>query len=198
MIQGEKLLFYQLFLHYYSGALLKLSSEDWRKLAQYLEEGNVPFSDEGNAALNNLSDLDDETLNTFEFDFNRLFVGPNLLLASPFESTYRNNEGTVLQQDTMKVRNFYYYAGLQLASEGQFPDDHIQYELEFICYLLTASDNNELMELYKLFLKKHLLTWYEKHCENVVKNSQNHIPLAMANLLRDFLDHEQFLLEGEG
>ena len=88
-------------------------------------------------ALSMLENVDEHVIRTFEYDYNRLFVGPNQLLASPFESSYRNYEGNIMQQETLKVRNFYHYVGLQVADEGQFPDDHIQFELEFILHLLS-------------------------------------------------------------
>lgn len=194
----ETMMFYQIFLHYYRGDLFPLTAADWKKLVLMIRDPfDIVLSDRGKEALNKLEELEDETVERFEYDFNRLFVGPKQLLASPYESSYRNEEGVVLQQDTLKVRNFYHVAGLQLAEEGKYPDDHIQFELEFICYLLSKSDSQEMKSLYSLFLEKHLLAWYSKHCKQIEFNSQNTITLAMAYLLRDFLQHEEKLMEGE-
>ena len=136
------------------------------------------------------------TIQTFEYDYNRLFVGPNKLLASPYESSYRNFEGTVLQQETLKVRNFYHYVGLQVANEGQMPDDHIQFELEFILHVLSDPTIQENDQIYKMFLEKHLLQWGFKHCERIEQNSQNTITYAMAVLFKEFLQLEKMMIKG--
>ena len=105
-------------------------------------------------ALTMLEEINETTIQTFEYDYNRLFVGPNKLLASPFESSYRNFEGTVLQQETLKVRNFYHYVGLQVADEGQMPDDHIQFELEFILHVLSDPTNQEKSQILQVVFRK--------------------------------------------
>lgn len=195
MKQEEQLLCYQLFWHYYRGDLNQLTSADWIKLVQILRmQPNICLNHDVNKALMMLEEVNETTLQTFVYDYNRLFVGPHKLLASPYESSYRNFEGAVMQQETIKVRNFYYYGGLQVANEGQVPDDHIQFELEFILHLLTDSNNQEKKETYKLFLEKHLLQWGDKHCEQIQKNSRNDITFAMAVLLKGFLQLERMMM----
>ena len=147
-------------------------------------------------ALKMLEEVNEIMIQTFEYDYNRLFVGPNKLLASPFESSYRNYEGNVLQQETLKVRNFYHYVGLQVANEGQIPDDHIQFELEFILHVLSDSTIQDHRQLYKMFLENHLMQWVFEHCEKIVENSQHPITYAMGFLLREFLQLERKMMEG--
>ena len=138
-------------------------------------------------ALTMLEEINETTIQTFEYDYNRLFVGPNKLLASPYESSYRNFEGTVLQQETLKVRNFYHYVGLQVADEGQMPDDHIQFELEFILHVLSDPTIQEKDQIYKMFLEKHLLQWGFKHCERIEQHSQKyHYLTQLAFYLKNF------------
>ena len=161
------------------------------------EYQNTSLIDEVAKSLQVLEEVKEDTIQTLEHDYNRLFVGPNKLLASPFESSYRNYEGNVLQQETLNVRNFYHYVGLQVANEGQIPDDHIQFELEFLLHVLsdptTIQDNNQI---YKMFLEKHLMHWVFEHCERIVQNSQNSITYAMAVLLKEFLQLESKIMEG--
>ncbi len=42
-----------------------------------------------------LSRFSEEDLEELEFDFNRLFVGPNRLEVSPYESTYLNDQRAI-------------------------------------------------------------------------------------------------------
>ena len=95
MNQEARVLYYQLFCHYYRG---DLQSTYLRGLAErsykLLKEGQlISFIDEAAQALTMLEEINETTIQTFEYDYNRLFVGPNKLLASPYESSYRNFEG---------------------------------------------------------------------------------------------------------
>ena len=197
MKQEERLLYYQLFCHYYRGDLLQLTSAQWGQLVRIIKEyQNTSLIDEVAQSLQVLEEVKENTIQTLEHDYNRLFVGPNKLLASPFESSYRNYEGNVLQQETLNVRNFYHYVGLQVANEGQIPDDHIQFELEFILHVLSDPTIQDNRQIYKMFLEKHLMQWVFEHCERIVQNSQNPITYAMAVLLKEFLQLESKMMEG--
>ncbi|ETI68921.1 TorD/DmsD family molecular chaperone [Neobacillus vireti] len=192
----ERMFMYQLFLHYYRGDLLKLPAAEWGKLLEILEcQPALQSNDWGRKAVLQLQNMTTQTLEPFEYDFNRLFVGPNKLLASPFESSYQNFEGTVMQAETLKVRNFYYYEGLQVANEGGLPDDHIQFELEFILHLLSSEKKKEALHL---FLEKHLLKWVDQHCARIEEHSQSLITLAFGYMLKGFILLEKSLIEGEG
>lgn len=187
----ERLFYYQLFCHYYRGDLLQLTTEQWKQLVQIIkEQQNTSLLDKIAQSLQMLEEVTESTIETFKYDYNRLFVGPNKLLASPFESSYRNYEGNVLQQETLNVRNFYRYVGLQVANEGQIPDDHIQFELEFIFHVLSQPTIEDHRQIYMMFLEKHLLQWGFKHCESILQNSQNPITHAMAVILKEFLQLE--------
>lgn len=192
----EKIFCYQLLWHYYRGDLLNRSAYEWQEIVKLLKEQTDALQNEDiKKALHLLQEMKDEDLNEFPFHYNRLFVGPQHLLASPFESSYRNFEQSIMQQETMLVRNFYHFGGLQVAVEGQFPDDHLQYELEFILHLL-GSEDEEQQSVYKLFLEKHLLQWSEKHCEQVFSNSTNTITVAFAYLFKGLLQFEKSMIKG--
>ncbi len=197
MKQEERLLYYQLFCHYYRGDLHQLSSEQWKQLVRIIKEHkNISLKDEVDKALQMLAEVNDTIIQNFDYDYNRLFVGPNKLFASPYESSYRNYEGNVLQQETLNVRNFYHFAGLQVVNEGQIPDDHIQFELDFILHVLSNPTIQDHSQIYKMFLEKHLMTWVFEHCDRIVKNSLNPITYAMAVLLKEFLQLESKMMEG--
>lgn len=194
----ERLLCYQLLWRYYRGELLKLTKIEWKMVAELLKNAPAILEHKcSTKAIELFKNIDEQAIKTFEYDYNRLFIGPNRLLASPYESSYRNYEETVMQAETLKVRNFYYHEGLQVADEGQVPDDHIQFELEFISHLLTVSkDIPEKTEVLELFLDKHLLTWGEKHYVRIVEHSRNPITLAMGYVLKAILDYEKMTIKG--
>ncbi|WP_053362677.1 molecular chaperone TorD family protein [Bacillus sp. FJAT-27251] len=192
-----RMLFYQLFLHYYRGDLNQLNVGQWKELVQLLKA--EPACSQNPAiqeALGKLEKMDENPLTTLLYDYNRLFIGPSILLASPYESSYENAEGSVMQGETMKVRNFYYHEGLQVAEEGTIPDDHIQFEIEFMIHLLGCKPNEEKEKVETLFLQNHLLKWGPKHCEKVEQHSQNEITLAMGLLLKGFLETERMFIKG--
>lgn len=196
--QEERLLCYQLLWRYYRGELLKLTKAEWEMIAELLKN-NTTFSENEWTirAIKLFMNVDEEAIQTFEFDYNRLFIGPNRLLASPYESSYRNYEKTVMQGETLKVRNFYHHEGLQVAEEGLIPDDHLQFELEFICHLLLMSNEDpDKNEVLKLFLDKHLLVWCHQHYEQIVEHSQNPITLGMGYVLKALLDYEEKTIRG--
>lgn len=197
MKHEERLLYYQLFYHYYRGELHQLAAEQWQQLVRIIKEQKITsLIDEAAQALQMLEEVNETAIQMFKYDYNRLFVGPNKLLASPFESSYRNLEGNVLQQETLNVRNFYHYVGLQVMNEGQIPDDHIQFELEFILHVLRDPTIQENNQIYKMFLEKHLVQWVFKHCDRIVQNSQNPITYGMAVLLLEFIQLECKMMEG--
>lgn len=193
--QDDRVEIYQLCWHYYRGDLMKLTLGEWQTVAAFLSSQPAIRQNEwGTKALTLLDDINEQTLETFEYDYNRLFVGPNKLLASPYESSYLNIEGKVMQAVTLNVRNFYHHEGLQVDLEGQLPDDHLLFELEFILHLMRFAEKREVL---RLFLKNHPLKWYEAHCARIEENSQNTITLAFAYLLRGYLQQEKTLIEEE-
>jgi TorA maturation chaperone TorD len=191
--QDERVFCYQLLWHYYRGDLLNRSTFEWQAIVKLLkEQEGLAQNISAKRAISLLEKTDETDVEEFMYHYNRLFVGPGRLLASPYESSYRNVEKSVMQQETLRVRNFYSHAGLQLALVGQIPDDHIQYELEFMLHLL----NSENEEVSSLFLEKHLLQWGIKHGEDILMNSTNTITQAFAHLLRGFLQLEKMMIEG--
>lgn len=102
-------------------------------------------------------------------DYNRLFYGPGPMLAPPYESVHRSDEGLVFEQETIQVRAA--YAEFQLAAPrlNKEPDDHLALELGFLGELcvraMDAVDADDDLALTRLlvgvqdFLDAHLLVW---------------------------------------
>ena len=114
------------------------------------------------------------------FDFNRLFVGPQKLLAPPYESAYLSPRHTTMTEHTMSVRSAYRAVGIEIADKGRIPDDHLQYETAFAAFLLrglanvpqeAANFRQDFATHYADFLRTHLLCWIFGHLEEVAQYS---------------------------
>ena len=125
---------------------------------------------------------DPAQLAALTWDFNRLFVGPGEMLATPWESVYRSKTKLTFQEPTLQVRALYERFGVRAPAVHREPDDHLGLELAFVATLsdlaaqATAKDDGTRLtrcfEAQKDFLRDHLLAWapaclvlVEKHAE---------------------------------
>ncbi|MDR7239094.1 TorD/DmsD family molecular chaperone [Neobacillus drentensis] len=178
---------------FYAGDLNKLTRETWVQLSSFLSQETSYFSN-GNMKQGTeiLSELNDSYINELEYEFNRLFVGPKRLEASPYESTYRNSERALMQGDTLAVRRFYEHAGLAVSRKNIDPDDHLALELEFVCHLLSNSvEEEDCFVLYQEFLKQHLFHWVEEHCELIRERTENTVLIGISYLLQGLMEVER-------
>lgn len=130
-------------------------------------------------------------------DYARLFMGPGRMLASPWESTYFNDERLVFQQQTLQVRAWYRRYGLEAAHLNQEPDDHIGLELLFLAHLaqrglqaLAQQDGivfDDALEAQRAFLTEHLLRWAPQWCELVLTHTRTDFSKGIALLTRGAL-----------
>ena len=97
-----------------------------------------------------------------EFEFNRLFVGPQAVLAPPFASVYLESEPHVMGETTLMVRRLCQTVGLVSPWQGQIPDDHISLELDACLHMrsgLLKSGSEQLGDIYSYFLNAHMARW---------------------------------------
>ncbi|UII56381.1 molecular chaperone TorD family protein [Cytobacillus spongiae] len=189
----HKLTIYHFLQKFYAGELNKISGALWKQLSGLINDEASYFSNEKmRQGIENFSLLEENDVEEIEFDYNRLFVGPNRLEVSPYESTYRNTERAIMQGETLAVRRFYERAGLVVNQKNIEPDDHLAIELEFICYLLENSlEDEENYVLYEYFLKKHLFQWVEVHCELIREKAKNKLLLGISYLLQGLMEIER-------
>ena len=191
---------YSLFKIYYQG--------DWQAIDKALQAVNDHQDDNGQSAeplinglLKKISKINLVMDENSIYEYNKLFVGPGKLLASPFESSYRNQLGLVMQDETVAVRNFYKKIGVEVKGKNGVPDDHLALELEFICYLLAqaakqidkeqSASPNEYLLLYKLFFVQHIKPWVYEHCNDVLLHGVNPFCHGMAEIFKEFLEGEE-------
>lgn len=193
---------YSLLQEYFQDNCLtaQLTEELWSISAQVLED-----TQEAAAAIQLLRQALRQPEPEAEYEYNALFVGPRKLLAPPYESCYRSPERTLMQRETLAVRNFYAKAGLECECKNSMPDDHMAIELEFICYLHAkagrfkengmADQAGLYLELYREFFAIHVRHWLPAHCQDVLQHAKTALCRGVALLLLEFFRQEEQRLQ---
>lgn len=189
----HRLALYVFLQKFYAGDLIDQEKFIWGELTTLINKDILYFSDQKmEKGVEMISQLNSNDFDNLEFDFNRLFVGPDRLEAAPYESIYRNSERALMQAETMAVRRFYERAGMVLTNKNHVPDDHLSFELEFVCFLLEESmEDDAYYELFEAFMKLHLFQWVEKHCELVREKTTNTLIIGMSYILQGLLEVER-------
>jgi TorA maturation chaperone TorD len=114
-------------------------------------------------------------------DHARLFIGPERLLAPPWESVYRSDEHLIFERQTLEVRAQYQRFGMPIPRLHIEPDDHIGLEFRFVAYLCNMAlealerDRQDIVETVlaglRDFLKTHLWAWAPDFLARVEDNS---------------------------
>lgn len=147
---------------------------------------------------------DGRRINDLVQDYNRLFVGPEKLLAPPWESVYRSPDHLVFEQETLSVRRAYAQFGLQAPRQNVEPDDHIGLELAFVVHLcslaLRAIEQGQqetvrrVVDAQRAFLSDHLTKWANEFAVRVIENATTDYYRGVAHLLIGCLEETQTLL----
>ncbi|MBQ9021740.1 MAG: molecular chaperone TorD family protein [Eggerthellaceae bacterium] len=135
---------------------------------------------------------------TLEVDYNRLFVGPGVLLATPYESFYRsetdeNGRGTICGLPMLAVKDFYTRFGTKMPEQFiEFPD-HIALELEFLsllaqeeakCWEADDADGARVFqEGAAEFRRDHLGVWVQRFAVDVAAGAETKLYPALAELV---------------
>ena len=114
-------------------------------------------------------------------EYTRLFVGPDKLVAPPWESVYRGEDAMLFQEVTLEVREIYRGFGLLPEGYPHVADDSLALELAFMSKLAERAMEDlhngdeegldRLLESSGDFLKRHLLLWVPKFLERMQKAS---------------------------
>lgn len=141
-----------------------------------------------------------ESLIMAQEEYNRLFVGPNVLPAPLWESVYLGKEHILFEEQTLQVRECYRKHGLSYIREKNEPDDHIVSELEFLSYLIQKTlETNKLEKARYLlneqisFLDDHLLKWCPQFCAMLSDSSKIALYKGAAQLLDEHITLEREL-----
>jgi TorA maturation chaperone TorD len=138
--------------------------------------------------------LNDDAFERISDDYTCLFVGPNQLLAAPWESVYTNKDRAVFQRETVSVKNWYLRFDLALATEYNEPADHVGLEFGFLAHLaeltIAASDIRDgaevkrLIDAQRAFLAHHILPWVPRWANEVIEHARTDFYRGLASLAR--------------
>lgn len=146
-----------------------------------------------------MAEVDDCTFDEADnYEYNRLFVGPSILAAAPFESVYVREDRLTMQEETLSVRRCYEAAGIEVKEKNTIPDDHLALELEFLGFLVNeigrlkeeGQSTEDVEAFYRHFLNEHILNWVPKHCKEIETVSTSKKCIYIANLLHDLVQKE--------
>ena len=155
--------------------------------------GKVP------AFLNEIRiDLEDpEFLDRVRSEYMHLFVGPEKLVAPPWESVYQGEDAMLFQEVTLEVRKAYRAFGMRAEAYQRVPDDSLALELAFMSTLAGRAldafrDGDDAGVRTNLsgsaeFLKKHLLRWVPKFLERMTKSPTDCLYPQLSLILDSFL-----------
>lgn len=172
-------------------------------------ESDVPEVQRGSTLMQawteNMLSSKESTFAALLSDYNRLFIGPDKLLAPPWGSIYLTKERLIFQEQTLEVRNWYRRFGLELNNLYHEPDDHIGLELSFLAHLaqlaLQALKNQDAVALDNLlhdqhdFLIAHPLRWASMWCDLVDQHAQTDFNRGIALLANGALKEAELMLE---
>lgn len=182
---------------YYAHDLTKMDPEAWSVLADAARPTRTTYPGIADALMRIASANDEDKLD-FEYEFNRLFVGPDRPSAPPYETVYVAKEDTLMRDTTLELRDAYLKSGLQVDMKNIEPDDHLAFELAYVSHLLEGSEQGDLSS----FCADHISQWVGPHLDAVRTATRNEVCLGFADLLdnvADLLDfpRETTTTEGE-
>jgi TorA maturation chaperone TorD len=113
-------------------------------------------------------------------EYTRLFTGPGIELVPPYASFYTSH-GRLMTDDTVRVQRLYGQWGLGPAAAGNYPADHIAFEMGFLSFLgeriLAAYDagadaerlGEEALAASRSFLALHMIVWVPRMVQRLLQ-----------------------------
>lgn len=127
-------------------------------------------------------------------DYTRLFIGPDKVLAPPWESVFVQEGRLVFTETTLNVRHWYRRFGLELENLHKEPDDHIGIELAFMANLANlagraleagrAQEYDRLMQAQADFYREHLGRWATTYFDQLYDYARTDFFRGLARLGR--------------
>lgn len=127
-------------------------------------------------------------------DYDRLFVGPNEILAPLWESVYREKDKLIFGDIELEVRRFYNNVGLD--SKENEPADYLPLQLSFMSRLCNMALEGEIENVNKNlikqqeFLNNHLLSWVPVWSEDVSLKGETNFWRNISLLTEEWLKND--------
>ena len=152
--------------------------------------------------LASCSEMDAEAV---KLEYTRLFLGPDKLIAPPWESCYTAKERALFQQSTLQVRSWYQQYSYVPAGYPSHPDDHISLMMHFLALTTERAaaclesdlmcGYRSLLEGQKLFEKNHILNWMDAYCADMDQSETKVLYPQLVRAMADFIAYDQTALE---
>jgi TorA maturation chaperone TorD len=137
-------------------------------------------------------------------DYTRLFIGPDKVLAPPWESVFVKEGRMIFTETTLQVRNWYRKFGLVSEKLYKEPDDHISLEFMFLTHLAgqtilaieagSLENSNHYLAAQKEFCEDHLSRWAVVFFDQLYDYARTDFFRGLARLGKGaFLEVLQFL-----
>jgi TorA maturation chaperone TorD len=151
-----------------------------------------------------LSKQVDILIDNLSSEYVRLFYGPDVLPAPPWESVYATGQQVLFQESTLNVRRAFVKWGYLPQGYPNEPDDHLAYELDFMYNLAKQTHERFIageytkakatLEDQQLFLQDHLLKWVGKFSERLQEFKEQNFYSQCAEFLVFFLKSDNDVL----
>ena len=148
---------------------------------------------------------DPDYLSRLRNEYMRLFVGPQKLVAPPWESVYRSHQGLLFQESTLTVREIYRRQGFEAEGYPRVPDDSLSLEMDFMGRIADRAlaallenrtdDLKEALTVSESFLRVHLLFWVPKMLERLNGSAFRLFYPQMVKILLSFMELDLELVQ---
>lgn len=111
--------------------------------------------------------------------YQRLFVGPNSLVAPPWGSVYLDHECVIFGESTIELRQWQSSLGIATQTEVREPEDHIGLLLMLAAWLAEHHP-----EQIQTLLADHLLPWSGRYLELLETEAEHPFYSGLAKLTK--------------
>lgn len=156
-----------------------------------------------------IKNIGDNAVTDLAADYAKVFLGAGMSdysAAYPYESVYTSAKRIIMQEARDEVVSIYVSKGLQRSDSSDYPEDHIALEMKFMaCLCQESGEAAEKGDTAKMrlgygeqleFLRKHLLNWAPRFCQEVEKFAETLLYRAAAIITSAFLKMDSSMLLG--
>ncbi|WP_170975282.1 TorD/DmsD family molecular chaperone [Martelella alba] len=119
-----------------------------------------------------------------EYEFNRLFIGPQALPAPPYASVYLEAEPQLMGKSTGEIRQLLHGLGLAVSLENRVPDDHVSYEIELSLLLAKLAPQQPVYaETLAWLVGEHMRHWLPLFTTRVEQHARTPSLSAVSRIL---------------
>lgn len=142
-------------------------------------------------------------------EYTRLFLGPGPEVVPPYASFYVSH-GRLMTGDTLSVQRVYAGWGLKPSAGGNYPPDHIAFELGFLAFLaeriLDAYDGGkqaerngeEALATSRSFLAQHMTVWVPRMVQRLLQITSHPLFRGLGLLTIGYLSVDLETLAADG